>query len=79
MFFPRRRRFLTISPDRSGIAAVCRHMSEATIQTKRREREETNDGEEVAISLWPCATKINTWVLVCLCSVAFFLWGGVEG
>ncbi len=44
----------------------------------RREREEANDceeeeeeEEEVIVSLWPCATNINTWVLVYLCSVAF--------
>lgn len=43
----------------------------------RGEREEANDceeeeeEEEVMVSLWPCATKINTWVLVYLCSMAF--------
>lgn len=45
---------LRISQDRSGIAAVCRHMSEATIQTKRQEREETDrEEEEATVSLCP--------------------------
>lgn len=52
------------------------------VRERERESEQSNDREEeeeVIVSLWPCATKINTWVLVCLCSVAFCRGVAFEG